>query len=887
MLLKVRVAFAIAMAEKDSENLKGDKKKQEPSRREFLRLVGLAAGGGALLAANRELFSEGGAAAAAIAQAPIPPHRSFSVPGIHAYADQLSVMPGATINFFVSSDSPYDLQIYRLGRDPNTPSMDEPMSSVFQGTASPQPIQPGSYVYVANGLAATGPLTALTLECWARPFVGLPSYLDFNYSGLITQFDLQNGALQNAAGYGLFVRFDHDNPHGGSVAFYLGNGATSNLLEVGIDFLGNITDWAQLEWHHIVATWDGTAQDTPQALWIDGQLKKTQSFPGPVSLGPAPLRLAAFGDANGQASHFLNGDLAMPVIYNKALSQAEIQARFDQKFAKQGVQPPTLDSVPSLDSVLGCWPLSEEQGSNVADISPPSVPPRPGLIINHATWQIGGPSFKPGPPNVPQFGPYDPSKDLTRGHGLRFASDDLFDCRWQVTQTYTVPANARSGIYVARLSYQPKPEQTPPDTPPGTLAYYHVTFIVEPGTQERARILLVCPTNTWLAYNSKPFLEKQYQQALFQGFLFKETYVQTFRRDEDSPLDAPQYSCYLGHQNFGPGYHFGRLLPNPAADPYVTYGSDNYSHLTGATRFTQVWLENHPHRYHVISDLDLHTTPDILKNYETVILPGHSEYWSIPAYNGLKSYLGNGGRLIVLSGNTMYWRVSFSLDGTVMECRKADGAGELIDGRRRGEIWHSDDRQRGGLMRECGFPGWQLTGLETFGILIVGGSPTPPAPPAGSSTFGMFHVEAPDHFLWHGLGVTDGQLFAQYTVGHECDVRVANLEAFRNTAGFKVPDGATEPVEPPGITTLALATVPSADSLILDNLFDYFLQVLSPDKIDRVGEVIYWERPDGGRVFNGGAIGNGVALYYENFNPEPGPVFAGLVRNVLRHFLPP
>src|SRR5262252_6315813 len=149
------------MAEKDSEYLKGDKEKAGPSRREFLRLVGLAAGGGALLAANRELFSERSAAAAAIAQAPIPLHRSFVVPGIHAYADQLSVKPGKTINFYVSSDSSYTLQIYRLGRNPNTPNpppsgSDVPMSGEFSyPKPSQQPIQPGSYVYVANGLATT------------------------------------------------------------------------------------------------------------------------------------------------------------------------------------------------------------------------------------------------------------------------------------------------------------------------------------------------------------------------------------------------------------------------------------------------------------------------------------------------------------------------------------------------------------------------------------------------------------------------------------------------------------------------------------------------------------------------------------------------------------
>jgi hypothetical protein len=42
---------------KDNGNLKGDTEKTGPSRREFLRLAGLAAGGGALLAANRELLS--------------------------------------------------------------------------------------------------------------------------------------------------------------------------------------------------------------------------------------------------------------------------------------------------------------------------------------------------------------------------------------------------------------------------------------------------------------------------------------------------------------------------------------------------------------------------------------------------------------------------------------------------------------------------------------------------------------------------------------------------------------------------------------------------------------------------------------------------------------
>ena len=478
--------------------------KKSPSRREFLQYAGLAAGGGTLLAATPELWSEGvvkSAVAQVVPEAPLPPHRALSVSGIHAYADQLSVKPGSDINFYVSSDTAYTFQIYRLGTKPSTDDpllepgsgSDEPMSGTMHSTPLQQPIHPGSYVYVENGLGTNANVKALTLECWVRPSVGLRSYPDpLNYTGLITQFDLQKGA-----GYGLFVRFDVNNLGANSrVAFYLGNGGAfnkDNLLEVDMDFLNGVAHWYQLQWHHIVATWDGQTM----ALWIDGGIngkpQKTQTFAGPVHPGPAPIRLAACGE-NGEASRFLNGDLAMPVIYNRALSPDNIKTRF----AQQGLQPP------GLSGVWAFWPLSEEQGDDVADMSQDGV--RPGRIINHATWMVGGPSFSG---KASQFGDYDPTDDPNRGHGLRFASDDLFDCRWQVTQTYTVPSNARSGIYVARLT-----------TDAGQL--YHVTFIVQKSdTQSPAPILLVCPTNTWLAYNSKPFLQRQYQQTSIPGIPFQ------------------------------------------------------------------------------------------------------------------------------------------------------------------------------------------------------------------------------------------------------------------------------------------------------------------------------------------------------------------------------
>ena len=78
---------------------------------------------------------------------------------------------------------------------------------------------------------------------------------------------------------------------------------------------------------------------------------------------------------------------------------------------------------------------------------------------------IGGPSFDA---DVPRFGGYDPATDKKRGHGLRLASDDLFDCRWKPTHEYRLPENARPGIYAARIRFQQDGEER----------LYHHVFIV-------------------------------------------------------------------------------------------------------------------------------------------------------------------------------------------------------------------------------------------------------------------------------------------------------------------------------------------------------------------------------------------------------------------------
>ena len=188
-------------------------------------------------------------------------------------------------------------------------------------TASPPiplPISPGSFIRVAKGLPADQSLQALTIECWVRP-------RQLNaWQSLIGQHN-----YPTACGYSLGIDAN------GRIGFYVGDGGEyqSNQALQGPAL-------AQDQWQHVVGTWDGKTK----SLWIDGRLVAQEAFEGPVRPGTAPLWLGACGH-NGPAVNHLQGDLAMPAIYSRALSADEIEARYRD----QGHTPA------AGDAVLACW----------------------------------------------------------------------------------------------------------------------------------------------------------------------------------------------------------------------------------------------------------------------------------------------------------------------------------------------------------------------------------------------------------------------------------------------------------------------------------------------------------------------------------------------------
>jgi hypothetical protein len=489
--------------------------------------------------------------------------------------------------------------------------------------------------------------------------------------------------------------------------------------------------------------------------------------------------------------------------------------------------------------------LEEEQGAVLADSSSHS---RQGRILNHAMWMIGGPSFDGR--NVERFGnQYDPAKDSLRGHALRLASDALYDAGWEATHAFSIPATAKPGLYCVRADFESE----------GKSRVHYTTFLVRKGAgAERAPLLVLCSSNTWLAYNSTPFAKNL--EAGQPWFSSTAGGVNVDRL-------APAYSCYLNHRGGQPAYQFGTRMPWPVAGPNVWYSGPEmgYSHLMRGERFTHVWLEQNGYDFDLVLDIDLHRDPALLRDRKAILINGHSEYWSRECYQAVDQYLCAGGAAVVFSGNTMFWRVSFNPEGTMMECRKFDNRIGGMTHATIGELYHSHDGKRGSLMRECGMPAWEALGLECDGW----GGITPPE-------FGVYHAELTDHFLFkqpNEVGLKPGETFGHAAdggvpkaIGHEWDVRLSRLKSYTT----KIPPGVTLPEEPAGIVTLARGVRTQTHAL------DFFTEPTTAAD-GTVAEMIYWERPRGGRVFHGGAIAVGWALSAD-------PKLQLLVKNVLGCF---
>ena len=79
-----------------------------------------------------------------------------------------------------------------------------------------------------------------------------------------------------------------------------------------------------------------------------------------------------------------------------------------------------------------------------------------------------------------------------------------------------------------------------------------------------------------------------------------------------------------------------------------------------------------------VADVDMDSFENI-QSARMLVIAGHSEYWTRAARKNFDAFVDAGGDALILSGNTMWWQVRYSEDGTKLICYKDSVADPLND----------------------------------------------------------------------------------------------------------------------------------------------------------------------------------------------------------------
>ncbi len=466
------------------------------------------------------------------------------------------------------------------------------------------------------------------------------------------------------------------------------------------------------------------------------------------------------------------------------------------------------------ESLIAHWPLRERSGTRATDSSGHG---RDAFLVNTPVLNIPGPSAstaigRPG---------YDPDGDLTRGGSVRFASDDLVDCGWPAAAEIIVPGDAESGTYLVRVTLAGG-EDEPLELP---------FVVVRPEPRHHGSVALLYATFTWTAYARRPV--------------------------DGVSIPGLMSSAYTRNASGRLFFNLGMRMPLPRVEPYIHRShlrdATTHQHLVRPERQAEAWLASEGYRYECITDAELDADPNLLEHFSALMIVGHNEYWTQRMRDGVDAYLRRDGNVLSLSGNTAFWRVSYDQQAKVIETRKTTHPGEgtgvaWLPPDEWGERWHSDGRP-GGKWSYLGQAPSELLGLETLGWIDSG----------DKTAFAPFTISAPGHFLMQTpepVPLENGSLIG--TRSHDGPA----------VSGYEM-DGLPEAQGMPALGSHGLTVLGHADH------GPRFVAHWGADR-GYGADLIYWERPAGGRVFNAGTTNYTGALAVD-------PGIQALTRNVLHH----
>jgi N,N-dimethylformamidase len=385
---------------------------------------------------------------------------------------------------------------------------------------------------------------------------------------------------------------------------------------------------------------------------------------GPVHDGGGPLLFGALASPDtGHWAHF-DGKLARPFLVSGALTQDDLARVREHGLCDLN------------ETVLGAWNLSADVSSTrIVDASGNG---RHGRAVGGPTRAVTGPAWSGTPATLYTDAP-------ERYDAIHLHSDDLEDAGWPATLTVHVPSEARPGIYAARVVCRHDRLTLP---------------LIVRAQRPTADLCVLLPTLTWQAYGSN------------RG---------PYSFTEDGVVDRV-LCIYDEHADGTPVNYATRRKPTRSGDP--SQGIRPWgTHNLPADLYLIDWLRHRGQDHDVLCDQDLHQHgADALRPYRCVMLGSHPEYWTSAMLSGLETYLEDGGRVMYLGGNGLYWVTSLDPERPhVMEVRKSgDGDyDQFATHAQPGQMQHSTTLETGGLWSRRARPARRLVGIEHAANVFV------------------------------------------------------------------------------------------------------------------------------------------------------------------------
>ena len=584
------------------------------------------------------------------------------------YADKVSVAPGETIRFMVSSEQSqaYKARLVRVicgDSNPQGPGLKfRPVPSSLDGEyqGQKQTINAGSYM-VAENLPALGLVDGISFAVMIWP-----TLLDRDDQTIMAMWD---GATMSGLRLALVK---------GALTFVISDASgQSESLSLRAQILCR-------RWYLIRFSIDATGHLFLAQRAMDPSPFSAETASQQIQLGillhslPKSIYLAARPGKNQRVEFHYNGKLDGPALWSGMVDDAFVVAHRMQ--ALSGVD---------LSRTILHWDFSLDMSSaTVLDCGPYRCNGRLVHLPARAMkgWNWTGDCF-------------DWRTKPEQYAAIHFHEDDLYDANWVVSHEYQVPDNIKSGAYALHLSCGENDEDL-------TRVDYIPFFVRPPRSRlcgkDRAKLAFLAPTCSYLAYANE-------SQALVISELELGLGRLPVLQHADIFLHAhPEcgLSLYDKHVDGSGVCYSSRLRPilnfRPNHFSWVGgYGSGLWQY--NADTHLLDWLDAKGFDFDVLTDEDLHCEGyRCLAEYKTIITGTHPEYYSTPMMNGLKDYIDRGGSLMYMGGDGFYWRVAFNdtLPG-VIEVRRAEDGIRTWEAAP-GEYYHSFTGELGGLWRRVG-----------------------------------------------------------------------------------------------------------------------------------------------------------------------------------------